>query len=576
MTPPHSPPYPPPYFPPHSPSLSRPHFSPASDAIRITKGRIIDPVHQCDGDTRDILIHQGKIVDALPDGIDPTIIDAQNRYVLAGGIEMHSHLASMPVNTARSIQSGAGYDAICPTAPMTGKLYGQLGYTTAIEAAVPPAAATFAHMQLDDMPNLDTGMLVLLGNHEAIIDRLENNDRPGAIALVGELLHRAGAYGIKAVNPAAVAAWRRDPSLDRINTIDDTASGSTVSPRVMLELFTEAQEHFALPHPTHIHGPQLGEPGNVDITLAMLNALAGRRCHLAHLQYYCYGKNENEGYQSAVEQILNHLRDHPQVTADLGLVAFGPAFTATADLPLEFNLYRHIGAPTGGTKPAFFLENGNEDCFGIMPMIHAANKAEHAMQWATGLELALLADHDMLWQLSLTIDHPNGGSFLNYPSLIAQLMCKSRRDAQLADCHKQATNHTSLGSVDRELTLYEIAILSRAAPARALGLTNAGHLGHGAKADLTIYDDKLDDPESMFAHPWCVIKAGQPIVTDAKEMAHTFGQRLHVPVMTRNPKHDREHGQTLLNDWITKHSTIDATNYGINATRRQNLTEVSP
>ena len=51
--------------------------------------------------------------------------------------------------------------------------------------------------------------------------------------------------------------------------------------------------------------------------------------------------------------------------------------------------------------------------------------------------------------------------------------------------------------MEREYSLYEIAIMTRAAPAKILGPTDHGHLGDGAKANITIYR-KQDDIEQMF------------------------------------------------------------------------------
>lgn len=490
-------------------------------AIRITGGKVYDPANGVDGVVRDVLIVDGKVASRLPAALQPRVIDVTGCIVMPGGVEMHAHVASMAVNATRAIQSEAGYTEVMPAMPAIGRLYAQLGYTTVIEPAVPPGGAQAAHMQLDDMPNLDAGILLLMGNHEGLIDRIHQGSRAAAIELVRELLLGTNAFGIKAVNPAGVAAWRRDPARIHVDGIDDAIPDTKVSPRAMLELLCEAHETLGLSHPTHIHGPQLGEPGNVAITLDMLKALRGRRCHLAHLQYYCYGKTKAGGFTSAVDELLNLLGDLPQVTADLGMVAFGPAFTATADLPLEYALYKHVGSPG---KPAAFCDSGNEDCFGVMPLMHTPRSASHAMQWATGLELALKWTDP--WHYALTVDHPNGGSFLNYPALIALLMSKARRDEAIASVHAIATKRTGLASLSREMTLNDIAIITRAAPARALGLKDKGHLAAGADADVAVYADNAADPQAMFSQARWVIKAGQVIIADGRHIAEARGARL--------------------------------------------------
>src|SRR5262249_46576868 len=70
-----------------------------------------------------------------------------------------------------------------------------------------------------------------------------------------------------------------------------------------------------------------------------------------------------------------------------------------------------------------------------------------------------------------------------------------------------------LGDIDREYSLYEVAILTSAGPARALGLTQKGHLGVGADADVAIYNQNPDG-EHMFRYPRYVIKAGEIAVEE--------------------------------------------------------------
>lgn len=534
-----------------------------SRALRIVNARTYDPANGVDGDVREILSYDGKIVAQLPKDEQPRTIDATAMVVMPGGVEMHAHLASMSVNAARQIQSATGYEQVVPTAPDTGRLYALLGYTTAVEAAVAPSAAAHAHLQLDVMANIDTAILVLMANHEGLIDRIDQGDEDGVVAMIAQLLRATGGYGIKAVNPMAVAAWRRDATKNHIDTIDDKAAGTKVSPRRMLEVLTAAQQRLDLPHPTHIHGPQLGEPGSVEITIEMIKALKGQRFHLAHLQYYAYGRTKHGRLRSEVEYLLRHVSDHKTVTADLGMVAYGPAFTATADLPLEYNLYRQAGSPC---KPARFVESGNEDCFGLMPLVHQPTHPVHAVQWATGLELALLWDNP--WQYALTVDHPNGGSFLNYPALIALLMNKPLRDEQLAAANKAARQYTGLGGINREMTLSDIAIITRAAPAAALGLANKGHLGPGADADITIYNDDTTDPQRMFENPRYVVKGGHVLVEDGQLGQAVKGVRFCAAV-DNNP-----HGALLFRDWWQAAGGYAVDQFGITEQQRQAMIPV--
>ena len=80
---------------------------------------------------------------------------------------------------------------------------------------------------------------------------------------------------------------------------------------------------------------------------------------------------------------------------------------------------------------------------------------------------------------------------------------------------ERSAHRSGLGDLDREYTLSEIAIITRAGPARMLGLANKGHLGAGADADVTIYTPD-DDKEPMFALPRYVIKGGEVVVDDGE------------------------------------------------------------
>src|SRR5262249_5202752 len=69
--------------------------------------------------------------------------------------------------------------------------------------------------------------------------------------------------------------------------------------------------------------------------------------------------------------------------------------------------------------------------------------------------------------------------------------------------------------LDRQYTLSEIAIITSAGPARALGLTHKGHLGVGADADVAIFNDGKDAAK-MFAYPRYVIKGGEGVIEEGE------------------------------------------------------------
>ena len=102
----------------------------------------------------------------------------------------------------------AGVGGATPTTFATGYLYAGMGWTTVIEAAVPVFTAQHTHEELGDTPIVDKGCLLLLANNEILIDLLEAGEMERAKHVVAWLLWAAKAYGVKAVNPGGVTAWK--------------------------------------------------------------------------------------------------------------------------------------------------------------------------------------------------------------------------------------------------------------------------------------------------------------------------------------------------------------------------------
>jgi len=215
---------------------------------------------------------------------------------------------------------------------------------------------------------------------------------------------------------------------------------------------------------------------------------------------------------------MDYVNAHPEVSVDVGQVMFGPATTITADGPVEYLLQKSSGRRWVNIDVE--LETG---C-GIVPFLYKDKAAVTALQWAIGLELFLLSRDP--WRVVLSTDHPNGGSFLSYPALIQLLMDRSVRDERLKQVNPKLLAGSALtDGLSREYTLNEIAIVTRAGPARLLGLRQKGHLGPGADADVTVY---ARDPDiaKMFATPRYVIKAGTLLVEEGQLRRAPAGRRL--------------------------------------------------
>ncbi len=198
----------------------------------------------------------------------------------------------------------------------------------------------------------------------------------------------------------------------------------------------------------------------------------------------------------------------------------------TADGPVGYYLSRLY-------KSRWFSSDIEQEAgCGIAPIEYKNTSAIHAWQWAIGLEWYLLVNDP--WRVAMSTDHPNGGSFLAYPQIIRLLMDRTYRQDMLRSLPAAVRDKTALKDLDREYTLSEIAIITRAGPARMLGLTHKGHLGVGADADVTIYTPDAN-AEAMFQLPRHVIKAGRLLVEQGEIREVLPGKTLHVA-----PDYDRE------------------------------------
>jgi formylmethanofuran dehydrogenase subunit A len=496
--------------------------------LRIEGGRVYDPANGVDGDVRDVcLSDDGKVVDDVPESA--TRIDARGMVVMPGGVDIHAHIAGPKVNAARRLapeehrgdvhersailRSGTG--GTVPSTFVTGYRYALLGYTTVVEAATPPLSARHVLGELRDTPMIDALFLLLMGNNLALFD-LIRRDPARVRDAVAWWLEATGGYGVKLVNPGGVERWKNGNG--NVTSLDDDVVG--VTPRQVIDAIAGAVHDLGLPHPVHVHCNNLGVAGNWRTTLDTLKTLEGRRAHLAHLQFHAYGGKPGGTMRSKAPELAEYLGAHPELSADVGQVMFGSATTMTADAPVSARLADVTGGKWVNADTE--VETG---C-GIVPFTYKEKSYVHALQWGIGLELFLLSRDP--WRLVLSTDHPNGGSFLSYPRLIRLLMDRDFRNEQLRRANKRAIRRTVLlDDLDREYTLGEIAIITRAGPARLLGLRDKGHLGAGADADVTIYDER-EDREEMFSTPRYVIKGGRVVVRDGEIVVALAGDLLRV------------------------------------------------
>lgn len=519
------------------------------DSITIKNGIVYDPINKVNGEKKDIYVIDGIITDKAKS--DGKIIDASGMIIFPGGVDIHSHIAGAKVNSGRAFRpedhyidpvpktkttrSGVGYSV--PSTWVTGYRYAKLGYTTVVEPAMPLLKARHTHEEFLSTPIIDKAAFPLFGNNWYVMEFIKEKDWERLAGYIAWILKATKGYAVKIVNPGGVENWAWGKNVDNL---DDHVLHFEVSPREILEGLAKANEILELPHTIHVHGNNLGHPGNYSCSLdtfkimEKINAKNGRDnvLHYTHCQFNAYGGSNWSDFCSGAPEIANYINSHKHITMDVGQVVFSKAATTTmtADGPWEFALYHISGMSSWGAKPGVKWINDQvegESGSGIVPYYFDPKVGVNAIQWAIGLELALLIENP--WQIYLTTDHPNGGPFIYYPKIFRWLMDKKSRDDMLKNqVSKKASSQTSLANIDRELTLNEICIMTRAGTAKCLGMTDRGHLGIGAIGDISIFKLDPNDTnghkiEKAFSNATYTIKDGQIVVHKGEIVSSPMG-----------------------------------------------------
>lgn len=488
--------------------------------IKLTGGKVYDPANGVDGVVRDIYIENGRIVTPTPGAKVDSEYALNGRVIMAGGIDPHSHIGGGKVTIARMLmpedhlgqevarteltRSGCGH--AIPSTLTAGYRYAEMGYTAAFEPAMLPANARQAHMEMGDTPIIDKGAFVMLGSDDFFLRQLSGKSDFSAMKdYIAWTMHAAQAIAVKVVNPGGISAFKFN---QRQLNLDEQHTYYGVTPRDIIVNLARGLTELGVVHPLHIHGCNLGVPGGVETTLETIRGANGLPIHLTHIQFHSYDTEGDMKFSSGAARVAEAVNANKNVSIDIGQVMFGQTCTASGDSMRQF-----VNTRSADPKKWVVMDIECDAGCGVVPFKYRDKSFVNALQWAIGLELFLMVNDP--WRIFLTTDHPNGGPFTCYPHLIRLLMDKTFRQDVMKTINQDALKYSALATLDREYSLYEIAIMTRAGPAKSLGLKDRGHLGAGACADITVYDDN-PDREAMFTTPELVFKNGELIVRNGK------------------------------------------------------------
>ena len=464
-------------------------------SLLIRNGFVYDPINDVKGEIMDIAVKDGKIVEKVNERT-AKVIDCSGMVVMPGGIDIHTHIAGSEVNAGRLLRpedhykdveiktlttrSGVGHSI--PSTFTTGYRYTRMGYTMICNPSMPPLEARHTHEELEDTPIVDKTTFPLLGDWWFALEYLREGMIKECAAHIAWMLSATKGYAIKIVNPGGAEAWGFGRN---VKDLDDPVPNFGVTPREIIRGLCKVNRILNLPHTIHVHTNRLGQPGNYLTTIETMRSVEdlSNGCdpviHITHCQFSAFKGDGWATLRSGAEEIAKYVNRHSHVTLDMGQIVFTNTTTMTADGPWQYTLYEL----TGNKWVNHDVET--ETTAGIVPFVYRRKSYVHATMWSIGLELALLVEDP--WKIYLTTDHPNGAPFTTYPRIISWLMSRKARERILKRINKRARKRSLLPSIDREYSLYEVAIATRAGQAKALGLTDKGHLGVGADADIAVY-----------------------------------------------------------------------------------------
>ena len=551
----------------------------------LKNGIVYDPANEINGEKMDVMFKDGLIVDNV--SADAEVLDVTDKIVMPAGIDPHAHVAGpklvvgrlyRPEDSRRGVtqktkvlRSESGFSI--PSCPATGYRYSRLGYGTVVEAAMPPLEAKHTHEEIATIPQLDIPAMPLFGNNWFVMEYAKDNNIEDIAAFVSAWLKISKGYGIKIVNPCGSEAWGWGMNVHGVN---DKAPYFDVTSKEVIVALAKANEMLNLPHSIHIHPNDLGHPGNVPTTIETMDAVKDVKkgskaaeirdqvMHVTHLQFHSYTGNSWKDAGSAAPELADYINKNDHITCDVGQVTLDETTTMTADAPMEYDLFKLSGLK---------WTNKDIECetaAGIIPCIYSGKNPVNTLQWAIGLELFLGIENP--WQVCLTTDHPNAGPFTRYPRIISWLMSNQRRMEMMenGEVHKWAQRRTTLPTLYREYDFYEIATITRAAPARIYGFTDRGELTPGYRADIAVYDINPNeiDPSRQYAEiekgfnvAEYTIKDGQILVKDKEIVKVKESQNIWV-----NVKGWEQNEQKVLNNimpFFTQYYSVKWENYPV-------------
>ncbi|TFG25359.1 MAG: hypothetical protein EU529_01405 [Promethearchaeota archaeon] len=504
------------------------------ERLIIKNGLVFDPLNNIDGEIKDILIENSKIVEKFSkekDIKEIKEINANGKTVIPAAIDIHTHIASQQVNWIRLLGTkNELFKKVWESLILENfaRNYISNGYTFILEANVYPSLAKQTVFNFRELPVLDKAMLLNVSNMWPLELEFQRGKIDDMAVFLSDLLSITKGFGLKVYNPFESESWNFQNLRKEVSGKGRLYNFSALD---VYENLTKANEHLGLPHSVHAHiegYEDLKSKNNLFTILNKINSLdleptskisseikRTQVFHIAHASAYNVDGNNSE--------LINIVNSNENIDLDLGFIGFdqiNPLITSDRRLIDSLLKTNNNEATHKLIRAAVEFEG---DTFATFRNFDKKNIA-NCYLWANALDLSLRIKN--IWQMQFSINFPNYANITDVPEIATWLVSKTTRDNFMKDMNSEFLKDNSLINNDKTLTFNEIVILTRASPAKSLGLGSIkGNLGVGADADINIIDLNINDidisknPNSIktaLSNIEYVIKAGNIIKEQEK------------------------------------------------------------
>ncbi|TFG23968.1 MAG: hypothetical protein EU533_02595 [Promethearchaeota archaeon] len=493
--------------------------------IIVKNGIVYDPLNDIDGEVKDILIEEGKIVEKFSNQNDIKEINAQNKTVIPSAIDIHAHFASQQVNWARLLGSKNSifqeyWKGL--TLEFIAKQYISNGYTFILEANVFPSIVSHTIFDLKQLPVLDSSFLLNLSSYWPLELEYQKGMVDEASNFISDVLIKTRAFGIKVYNPFEREEWNFNKNRE---DLEEKGRLYNFSPIDVYENMTKYVEKLELPHSVHAHiegYENIQAKSNLKLVLDRIKNLGlkspsglspqkrSQVFHLAHASSYNLDGNNSE--------LISFYNNNPEFDLDLGFLGFDPINPMISSDRRLINSLNQENSLFKIIRSSIELEG---DSFASLRSFDKQNLS-HCRLWSNAVDIALGIKNK--WQIQFSVNFPNYSNISNVPQIASWLLSTKAREKFIENLNSEFLKDNPVSSNNDILSFYEYVTITRASPAKSLGIGQfKGNFGEGADGDLNIIDLNLKDEDiendyerinEIFSNVKYVIKNGNIIKKD--------------------------------------------------------------